>query len=284
MRWRRWGAIRSGRSWRTPPPAPAGPSSLAVSEGLVDLSSDDLSIPARRTRAGGGYGERGAVHLASADRRHAGGVLMRTAWRSLILAGVLAVGLAAPALHAQEPTPPPPAERDLLEQRVRQRMAQVIQRQVGLTDEQMRKLGVANRKFEQQQRDLFVRERQVRLGIRDELELADTSRQAQVSRADRPDASDPAAACGPARGGTARTRDLHDAAAARAVLRDAGADPPTRGGDARSGWPTGTGRGGRGPRWCPASRRRARAAGGRDQRRSSSTARRSILIPKGFCR
>ena len=107
---------------------------------------------------------------------------MRTAWRSLILAGVLAVGLAAPALHAQEPTPPPPAERDLLEQRVRQRMAQVIQRQVGLTDEQMRKLGVENRKFEQQQRDLFVRERQVRLGIRDELELADTSRQAQVSR------------------------------------------------------------------------------------------------------
>lgn len=107
---------------------------------------------------------------------------MRALCRSLVLAGALLAGVAAPVLRAQETPPPPPADRDLLEQRVRQRMAQVIQRQVGLTDEQMRRLGVANRKFEQQQRDLFVRERQVRLGLRDELALADTSRQAQVSR------------------------------------------------------------------------------------------------------
>lgn len=95
---------------------------------------------------------------------------------------MLALGSAAPTLAAQEPGPPQGAERDSLELRVRQRMTQMLQRQLGLTDEQTRKLGATSRKFEQQNRDLFVQERQVRLGIRDELALADTSRQMQVSR------------------------------------------------------------------------------------------------------
>lgn len=95
----------------------------------------------------------------------------------------LTLGVATPTLAAQEPGPPAHgAERDSIELRVRQRMTQMLQRQLGLTDEQTRKLGATSRKFEQQNRDLFVRERQVRLGLRDELALSDTSRQVQVSR------------------------------------------------------------------------------------------------------
>jgi len=89
--------------------------------------------------------------------------------------------LAIPAA-AQETVPPPPADRDSLEQRVRERMAQVIKRQVGLNDDQMRRLGVTNRRFEGQQRELFVRERRTRMELRNELVLADSTRQAEVSR------------------------------------------------------------------------------------------------------
>lgn len=100
----------------------------------------------------------------------------------VLLVGLLTLGVAAPALAAQAPGRPHGGERDSLELRVRQRMTQMLQRQLGLTDEQTQKLGATSRKFEQQHRDLFVRERQVRLGLRDEIALGDTSRQVQVSR------------------------------------------------------------------------------------------------------
>lgn len=103
-----------------------------------------------------------------------------------ILGAVVALlfGLAAPALSAQEPggPPPPPQEREALEARLRQRMAEVVKRQVGLNDEQMRRLGATNRRFETQRRELMVRERDIRGDLRDEIESADTTRSAQVSR------------------------------------------------------------------------------------------------------
>ena len=94
--------------------------------------------------------------------------------------GLAFVLLALPAA-AQEAAPQQPTERDSLERRVRERMAQVIKRQVGLNDDQMRRLGVTNRRFEGQQRELFMRERRTRMELRNELDLADTTRQAQVS-------------------------------------------------------------------------------------------------------
>lgn len=100
--------------------------------------------------------------------------------RSLLLGAALLV-LAAPALRAQPPGPPP-ADRDSLELRVRQRMEQVLQRQLGLNDEQIRRLGATNRQFANQRRDLLIRERQVRLGLRDEIELGDSTRNPQVAR------------------------------------------------------------------------------------------------------
>lgn len=87
---------------------------------------------------------------------------------------------------AQEPGPPPPllqgAERDSLEARVRQRMAEVVRRQLGLNNEQMSKLGATNRRFDVQRRELLTRERDVRMDLRDEMESGDTTRQAQVAR------------------------------------------------------------------------------------------------------
>jgi hypothetical protein len=105
---------------------------------------------------------------------------MRHRMRSLLLAAALLV-LAVPALAAQPPGPPP-TERDSLESRVRQRMEQMVQRQLGLTDDQVRRLGATNRRFANQRRDLLIRERQVRLGLRDEIELGDSTRNPQVAK------------------------------------------------------------------------------------------------------
>jgi len=100
--------------------------------------------------------------------------------RIIALACMAASGAAVGS--AQEPPPPPSAERDSLEARVRQRMAEVVRRQLGLNNDQMRKLGETNRRFEVQRRDLLTRERDVRMDLRDEMESGDTTRQAQVAR------------------------------------------------------------------------------------------------------
>lgn len=103
--------------------------------------------------------------------------------RTLGVTAALVLALAAPALSAQEPgQPPPPQEREALEARLRQRMAEVVKRQVGLNDEQMRRLGATNRRFETQRRELMARERDIRGDLRDEIESGDTTRSAQVSR------------------------------------------------------------------------------------------------------
>ncbi len=100
-----------------------------------------------------------------------------------VLVVLLAFAGAPAGAQAQDVVPPPPPiDRDSLEARVRQRMASVIQRQVGLTNDQMRQLNATNRRFEGQRRDLVMREREIRMGLRDEIESGDTTRQAQVGR------------------------------------------------------------------------------------------------------
>lgn len=102
--------------------------------------------------------------------------------RRSVLALLAAVTFAsAPALEAQQPPVAPPAQRDSLEARVRQRMGQVIKRELGLNDDQMRRLQATNRRFEGQRRALFEQEREVRTGLRDEMASGDTTRNAQVS-------------------------------------------------------------------------------------------------------
>lgn len=92
------------------------------------------------------------------------------------------IALSSTILPAQEPGAPPSVGRDSLEQRVRQRMGQMMKTQLGLTDDQMRRLMASNRRFEAQRRDLFQQERTVRASLRDELRASDTTaRQAEIA-------------------------------------------------------------------------------------------------------
>lgn len=107
---------------------------------------------------------------------------MRIASMVRLAALVCVFGSGTAVVRAQELPPRPSAERDSLEARVRQRMAEVVRRQLGLNSDQMRKLGETNRRFEVQRRDLLTRERDVRMDLRDEMESGDTTRQSQVAR------------------------------------------------------------------------------------------------------
>ncbi len=99
-----------------------------------------------------------------------------------LMCTLLALGASGTVAGAQDPRRPPAAERDSLEARVRQRMGEVVRLQLGLNNDQMRKLGEANRRLDVQRRALLRRERDVRIDLRDEIQSGDTTRQAQVAR------------------------------------------------------------------------------------------------------
>ena len=108
--------------------------------------------------------------------------------RVAILAGAaLTAGLAlAPGAHAQErparsgaQSPPPRAQ---LEQRIRQRFATVLQERLQLSDEQARQLQATQRRFAERRRALLEQERDVRIGLRDELLSDSPSNQERVAR------------------------------------------------------------------------------------------------------
>ncbi len=104
---------------------------------------------------------------------------MRSKIRGLGFALMLAF---APVVVAQDGGPPrPPSERDSLEMQVRRRMTEMLRTQLGLNDDQLRRLSATNRRFERQRIALVVQEREVRTSLRQELELGDTTRSAQVS-------------------------------------------------------------------------------------------------------
>ena len=70
--------------------------------------------------------------------------------------------------------------RAAMEQRVRERMASMIQKRLGLNDEQMKKLAETNRRFDERRRLLHDQERDIRMGMRDEMLRGDTANQAKV--------------------------------------------------------------------------------------------------------
>ena len=72
-----------------------------------------------------------------------------------------------------------PAQRAELEARVRERMAEVVKTRLALTDDQLKKLGDVNRKYEERRRLLNDQERDVRMGIRDQM-LADKPDETKV--------------------------------------------------------------------------------------------------------
>jgi hypothetical protein len=103
---------------------------------------------------------------------------MTKAIRSAFLIAGLLVPLAASGQGAAPQ--PSPQDRAALEQRVRERMAAMIKNRLGLTDDQMKKLGETNTRYEERRRLLREQERDIRMGMRDELLLGDKANQTRV--------------------------------------------------------------------------------------------------------
>ena len=98
--------------------------------------------------------------------------------------GLLAVSLVLGTVRAdaQRPTPDAaPMRRQVLEQRVRQRMAAVVQQRLRLNGDQMRRLGEVNRDMEAERRLLQQRERDARVDLRAEVARGDSARQDRVA-------------------------------------------------------------------------------------------------------
>lgn len=77
--------------------------------------------------------------------------------------------------------PQDPAQRRMVEQRLRERFGEVVRRQLALDDNQFRRLRETNREFEGQRRSLADRERGARMSIRSELDRGDAADDAKVS-------------------------------------------------------------------------------------------------------
>ncbi|MEX2181007.1 MAG: hypothetical protein WD771_03140 [Gemmatimonadaceae bacterium] len=108
--------------------------------------------------------------------------------RAAFAAVILAVSGGGRALVAQDRPQPrdreqraEAARRDSLEVRVRDRMGQMLTTQLGLSDDQVRRLQATNRQFEGQRRALFAEERNARMRLREELQRGDSTRQAEVA-------------------------------------------------------------------------------------------------------
>ncbi len=101
----------------------------------------------------------------------------------VLIACVFSLGALSSVAEAQRPGPDSaPGRRQVLEQRVRQRMAAVVKDRLGLSDEQMRRLAEVNRDIEGQRRLLNEQERDLRVGLRAELMPADSANQDRVAR------------------------------------------------------------------------------------------------------
>lgn len=107
-----------------------------------------------------------------------------TVLRSLLYAAtalLLALALCADEIHAQRPAQDG-QRRTELEQAIRQRMARVLKERVELSDEQMEKVAAVNRKYEERRRMLVEQERDVRIGMRQEVMRSDQPDQERVAR------------------------------------------------------------------------------------------------------
>ena len=98
-----------------------------------------------------------------------------------ILIALLALSLGHTAVEAQRAAPDN-QRRAQLEQAVRQRVARMLKERVGLSDEQLEQVGELNRRFEERRRVLIEQERDVRIGLRQEVLREDEADQERVAR------------------------------------------------------------------------------------------------------
>jgi Spy/CpxP family protein refolding chaperone len=82
---------------------------------------------------------------------------------SLMLVGVMTLSASA---FAQQGPPPGNPRREMLEQRLRERTGEIVQRRLQLTDDQMKQLQATNKQFEARRTDLITREREIRRDLR----------------------------------------------------------------------------------------------------------------------
>jgi periplasmic protein CpxP/Spy len=98
--------------------------------------------------------------------------------RTLLIFAVLLT--AAPSGLIAQPAQDP-VRRQQIERTLRQRFAQVIQRELQLDDSTMRRFGATVQKFDEPRRDLMRRENIARRQLRDELSGSGTPDQQKVS-------------------------------------------------------------------------------------------------------
>ena len=99
----------------------------------------------------------------------------------LALGFALLLAAAPSAADAQRDVPDNP-RRAQLEQQVRQRMTRMLRERVGLSDEQFEQLVQLNRRFDTRRRALVEQERDVRIGLRQEILQEENADQDRVSR------------------------------------------------------------------------------------------------------
>lgn len=95
---------------------------------------------------------------------------------------MLAIAVSGSYAHAQQAPAGPTPRREMLEQRLRERTGEMVQKRLQLTDEQMKQLQASNRQFERQRSDLIAREREIRRSLRGQMlaEKPDQNRVAQL--------------------------------------------------------------------------------------------------------
>lgn len=89
--------------------------------------------------------------------------------------GALALLCAATTAPLAAQRPAAPRDRAQLEQRLQQRVQEIVQRELRLSPDQARRLAVARREFEGQRLPLLQRERQLRRALRGELQAGDSA-------------------------------------------------------------------------------------------------------------
>ena len=94
---------------------------------------------------------------------------------------IIAIAATGSSAFAQTPPAGQNPRREMLEQRLRERTGQMVQRRLNLNEEQMRQLQAANRQFEKQRGDLISREREIRQDLRTQM-LAEKPDQSRVSQ------------------------------------------------------------------------------------------------------
>lgn len=101
--------------------------------------------------------------------------------RGAVRALFVALLVAGPASHASAQQPGP--RRAVLEERFRQRLGAIVQRRLGLSDQQAARLRQVNLRFEGERRELLREERDTRLSLRRQLGRGDAAaNQEEVGR------------------------------------------------------------------------------------------------------